>query len=845
MTGGRRDDGAMQPWSADVVLTDGATVHIRPATPDDTDAVVTFHERQSTESNYRRYFSHHPKLSATDITRFTTPDFQTSGILVAIDGPMLIAIGGWYRWPDRADADVAFQVDDEHNSRGLATILLEHLAASARAAGINRFTAETMTDNRAMLGVFTRAGWPVQRHFESGLIELSWELSDTSGYIDSVEDREQLADSRSMARFLLPRSIAIIGASDQPGSVGTAATRSVIDSAFAGEVYLVNPGRDQVAGRTCLSSLDEIDGPIDLALVAVPNDVLEDVIRACARRRVRGAVILSAPPFAMINIVAEARRFGLRLVGPASMGIISTSRQAPLQASLSPAAPRPGHVALSLQSGPLGAALLQQAANLQLGLSWFVSLGERSDVSGNDLLQFWEDDAETTVIAIYTERFGNPRKFARIARRVALTRPIVAVESGGDRITDALYLQAGVIRVPSVSDLLDTARVLASQPLPAGPRTAIIANATSPDRLTRNALRSAGLELATTGGRVLAWDTAEDDVADAIAAALADPSVDAVLVIHASPVYQAAASLAPAIERAAAGSTKPIVAVILGRPEGPIVDGGNVPGFAFPEPAALSLGRLWRYAKWRREEAETPAPALLRDTQAIADLDQLLASSDGLLSVDEAKPVFAAAGIAIPATRTAPSAADAVAFAEEIGFPVVLKRLGNRPLGRSVEAGIALDLRTAAAVSDAYAAVDAVGGVGPIVVQRMQTPGVEVRIAVSQHPALGPVLTVGPGGQSGTALGDHAQRLLPLSRRGITDLLASSRLGGLLTEHGVDFGPLTDLVERVSDLATQHDRIASIVLDPVLVSAADCAVSDAWIELHRSDTPTAALRQLD
>jgi acyl-CoA synthetase (NDP forming) len=572
---------------------------------------------------------------------------------------------------------------------------------------------------------------------------------------------------------------------------------------------------------------------------------LEEVIRACASRRVRGAVILSAPPFPMTGLVAEARRFGLRLVGPASMGIISTSRQAPLQASLSPAAPRPGHVALSLQSGPLGAALLQQAANLQLGLSWFVSLGERSDVSGNDLLQFWEDDAETTVIAIYTERFGNPRKFARIARRVALTRPIVAVESGGDRITDALYLQAGVIRVPSVSDLLDTARVLASQPLPAGPRTAIIANATSPDRLTRNALRSAGLELATTGGRVLAWDTAEDDVADAIAAALAEPSVDAVLVIHASPVYQAAASLAPAIERAAAGSTKPIVAVILGRPEGPIVDGGNVPGFAFPEPAALAIGRLWRYAKWRREEAETPAPASIRDTQAIADLDQLLASSDGLLSVEAAKPVFAAAGIAIPATRTAPSAADAVAFAEEIGFPVVLKRLGTRPLGRSVEAGIALDLRTAAAVRDAYAAVDAVGGVGPIVVQRMQTPGVEVRIAVSQHPALGPVLTVGPGGQSGTALGDHAQRLLPLSRRGITELLSSSRLGGLLVEHGVDFGPLTDLVERVSDLATQHDRIASVVLDPVLVSAAACAVSDAWIELHRSDTPTAALRQLD
>jgi acyl-CoA synthetase (NDP forming)/GNAT superfamily N-acetyltransferase len=835
----------MQSWSADVVLTDGATVHIRPATPDDTDAIVAFHERQSTESNYRRYFSHHPKLSAADITRFTTPDFRTSGILVAIDGPLLIAIGGWYRWPDRADADVAFQVDDEHHSRGVATILLEHLAASARAAGIDRFTAETMTENRAMLGVFTRAGWPVERHFESGLIELSWELSDTSGYIDRVEDREQLADSRSMARFLLPRSIAIIGASDQPGSVGNAVTRSVLDSAFAGEVYLVNPARAEVAGRTCVANLDEIDGPIDLALVAVPDDVLEDVIRACARRRVRGAVLLSAPPFPMTDLVAEARRFGLRLVGPASMGIISTSRQAPLQASLSPAAPRPGHVALSLQSGPLGAALLQQAASLQLGLSWFVSLGERSDVSGNDLLQFWEDDAETTVIAIYTERFGNPRKFARIARRVALTRPIVAVESEGDRITDALYLQAGVIRVPSVSDLLDTARVLASQPLPAGPRTAIVANATSPDRLTRSALQSAGLEHATSASQILAWDSTDDDVADAISQALTDPGVDAVLVIHASPVSLAAASLGPAIERAAKDSAKPVVAVILGRPEGPITDGGNVPGFAFPEPAALALGRMWRYAKWRRQEAEAPVASSAPDEKSIADLDQLLTSSDGVLTVEDATPIFAAAGIAIPATGTARSAAEAVTFADEIGYPVVLKRLGTRPLGRSLEAGIALDLRTPAAVTDAFAAVDAVGGDGPIVVQAMQTPGMEVRITVSQHPALGPVLTVGPGGQSGTALGDHPQRLLPLSRPGITELLTSSRLGDLFTEHRVDLGPLTQMIERVSDLATLHDRIASIVLDPVLVSAADCAVSDASIELHQRNTPTTALRQLD
>jgi acyl-CoA synthetase (NDP forming) len=274
----------------------------------------------------------------------------------------------------------------------------------------------------------------------------------------------------------------------------------------------VNPARSEVAGRPTVASIDDTEGPIDLALIAVPDDAIDAVVRQCALRRVRGAVLLSAPSQAMDDLVAHARLYGLRLVGPASMGFISTSPQAALSASLSSLVPRRGRVALSLQSGPLGAALLQQANDLDLGLSWFVSLGERSDVSGNDLLQFWQDDTETSVIALYTERFGNPRKFARIARRVARSRPIIAVESDEEGIGDALYLQAGVIRVPTVAELLDTARVFASLPLPAGPRVAIVSNATSPARLTRKALHAAGLEPVGDDG-VLAWDANEDAIA--------------------------------------------------------------------------------------------------------------------------------------------------------------------------------------------------------------------------------------------------------------------------------------------------------------------------------------------
>jgi acyl-CoA synthetase (NDP forming)/GNAT superfamily N-acetyltransferase len=833
----------MEAWGADVVLSDGATVHVRATSAADTEAIVAFHERQSRDSNYKRYFSHHPKLSAADIKRFTESDFVSKGVLAAVDGTMLIGIGGWYRWPDRADADVAFQVDDAHQRRGLATVLLEHLAASAKAAGIVRFTAETFTDNTGMLSVFTRAGWPVQRRFASGLIELSWELQDTTGYLDSVEAREQRADSRSMARFLLPRSIVIIGASDQAGSVGKAITSAVLGSSFAGPIHLVNPARSEVAGRATVASIDDVEGPIDLALIAVPDDAIDAVVRQCALRRVRGAVLLSAPSQPIDELVAHARLYGLRLVGPASMGFISTSPQAALSASLSSLVPRRGRVALSLQSGPLGAALLQQANDLQLGLSWFVSLGERSDVSGNDLLQFWQDDTETSVIALYTERFGNPRKFARIARRVARTRPIIAVESDEEGIGDALYLQAGVIRVPTVAELLDTARVFASLPLPTGPRVAIVSNATSPDRLTRKALHAAGLE-AVAGGRLLSWDADDDSVANAIQAALMDDGVDAVLVIHTPPVPGAAASLGPVIERAASAATKPVVAVILGGKEGPVAPDGVVPGFAFPEPAARALGRLWSYAKWRADELRQPAVPGHADADADPGLRELLAVGEGWMNPAAAAAVLRAAGIAVPETLVVESDVDATRAADHIGYPVVVKRLGNRPLGRSVGAGVALDLTDAAVVAVAFTAIHDLGGTGPIVVQPMQQPGLEVRLTVLQHPALGPILSVGPGGQAGGILGRHPQRLLPLSPSTIADLLAESRLTELFTVHDVDPALLTDLIARLSDFATANEQVASVILDPVLVSATSCSVSDASVEVH-PPTPDAALRQLD
>ena len=461
-------------WASDVVLGDGETVHIRPIRPSDRPALAAFHRRQSPQSIYRRYFSPKPELSEPVLDHFTNVDMVGRVALVVERYGELIAWASYERWAGRDDADAAFMVDDEHQGKGIATLLLEHLAAIARSNGINRFTAEVLADNRPMLAVFSRAGWPVERRFESGVVDLDFPLDDTEEFLDSVERREQRADSRAMARFLLPRTIAVVGASDEPGSIGDVLWRNVAGSA-TGAVYPVNPAHETVGARRAWPSLRDVPADVSLAVIAVPADHLEAVIEDCIASHVRGAVVLTSVDGTDIDVdalVVRARRAGVRLIGPGSAGVAASRPSIGLQASLLPVSLPPGNVAMSLQSGTLGGSVLRLADELDMGMSWFVSLGDKSDVSGNDLLQFWEDDETTRVIAMYTESLGNPRKFVRIARRVSRTRPIVTVHASAAEIGSsgsALYQQAGVIEVPTVAAMLDTARLLSTQPVMRGP----------------------------------------------------------------------------------------------------------------------------------------------------------------------------------------------------------------------------------------------------------------------------------------------------------------------------------------------------------------------------------------
>ena len=837
-------------WAADVVLGNGETVHIRPIRPSDAPALAEFHRRQSPESIYRRFFTPKPELSTPSLEHFTIVDFVDRVALVVERRGEFIAWASYERWAGRDDADAAFMVDDRHQGKGIATLLLEHLATIARSNGIRRFTAEVLADNRPMLTVFSRAGWPVQRRFESGVIDLDFELAETHEFLDSVERREQRADSRAVARILLPRAIAVVGASDRPDSIGAALWRHV-SGAATGAVYPVNPSRSSVGGRPCWPTVQTVPDDVSLAVIAVPAAALPAVIEDCIASLVRGAVVVTSVDGTDVDLpslVARARSNGMRIIGPGSMGVASSRPDVGLQASLVPVTLPIGPVAISLQSGSLGASLLTHAARLEIGLSWFVSLGDKCDISGNDLLQFWEDDETTRVIAMYTESFGNPRKFARIARRVSRQRPIVAVRTGAAAIEpsgSALYTQAGLIEVPTVAAMLDTVRVLASQPVLTGPNVAVLANSRSPETLARAALTTAGLR-PVDGPQTLDWRATPADYGDAMRAALVAPSIDGILVLHAPPLAQAVAAPVEEIDAAAAKATKPVVAVMLGGGDGRLRTGSIVPSFSFPEPAAAVLGRSYAYGRWLRTEAAAePADVITIDRPGAAELiAAAIARGATTLDLDESARLLAAYGVSVPATA-ATHADEAVTVADTIGYPVAIKAQ-HRHVGRSAQAGIGLDLADAGDVAAAVEVMRTALGADAenVVVQAMVPPGLDLRVRSTTDERAGPLVAIGLGGSQADLIADEASRLAPLSPVAAEALIAGSRAGPALERAELDLAAVEDLLMRVAQLAVDHHQIVLVDLNPVIVSAHGAWVTDAVITVRSTTRPATPIRRL-
>ncbi|MFG2607049.1 GNAT family N-acetyltransferase [Streptomyces sp. NPDC048514] len=590
-------------WEADVVLRDGGTARIRPITVDDADRLVSFYEQVSDESKYYRFFAPYPRLSAKDVHRFTHHDFvDRVGLAATIGGEFIATVRydriGTDGMPASAPADeaeVAFLVQDGHQGRGVASALLEHIAAVARERGIRRFAAEVLPANSKMIKVFTDAGYTQKRSFEDGVVRLEFGLEPTDRSLAVQRAREQRAEGRSVRRLLMPGSVAVVGVGRAPGGVGRSILGNLREAGYPGRLHAVNRAfpedLDEVEGVPAYRSVRDIDGHVDLAVVAVPAEHVPAVVVECGEHGVQGLVVLSAG-YAESGtggrerqraLVRAARAYGMRIIGPNAFGVINTAPDVRLNASLAPEMPRPGRIGLFAQSGAIGIALLSRlhrrggGVTGVTGVSTFVSAGNRADVSGNDVLQYWYDDPETDVVLMYLESIGNPRKFTRLARRTAAAKPLVVVQGTGaapqghavratrlpHATVSALLRQAGVIRVDTITELVDAGLLLARQPLPAGPRVAILGNSESLGVLTYDRCLAEGLR----PSRPLDLTTAAtaEDFHRALAAALADDTNDAVVVTAIPAIGEGSpgdAELAEALRSAAAAVPgKPVLVV--------------------------------------------------------------------------------------------------------------------------------------------------------------------------------------------------------------------------------------------------------------------------------------------
>ena len=811
-------------WEADVVLSDGGTAHVRPIGPDDADRLQRFHERLSPESIYLRFFAPYPRLTQRDIDRFTQVDYDMRAALIATIGTEMVGVVRYDVVHD-AEAEVAFLVEDGQQGRGLGSVLLEHIAAAARERGIRRFVADVLPNNRRMINVFLEAGYRVERSIDEGIVQMAFELEPTENSQAVVFAREHRAEARSIQRLLGPRSVAVVGASREPPGVGHAVLRHLLGGDFHGPVYPVHPEARSIAGVRAYPTVLDIPDDVDLAVVALPAESVLEIVEQCARKSVHGLVVVSSGfgetgptgKERQEELVRLARANGMRVVGPNCLGIANTDPDVRLNATLAPTIPGRGRVGFFSQSGALGIAILERVAQRRLGLSTFVSAGNRADVSGNDLLQYWEEDDATEAVLLYLESIGNPRKFTRLARRLGRTKPIVAVKSGRttqgvplghaardvtlpDAALSALLGQAGIIRVDDLAQLFDVAQLLAYQPLPAGDRVAIVGNSDALGLLAKDACASAGMH--PHDPIDLGPQSSAADFETALGRLLEAPDVDSVVTVFIPPVVAPDSDVAAVLTRLAAGGTKPIVTTFLGYQGLPgelqrLDDAGapargSVPSYPAPESAIRALAHATHYAQWRqRPQGHLPALSGLDPQRARTYVDELLGQAAESVDVsrDRASDILGCYGIAVE--------------------PATAVQGDTQGEGR------------VATVIEAW-----------------------------EDPSFGGVVSFGIAEMAAELLGDRAYRLAPLTDVDAADLVRAVGAAPVLFGHGgappVDASALEDLLCRVSRLVEELPETVRLALNPVIVSGQGVAVRGVRMRLAppppRTDAGPRSLR---
>jgi len=906
--GGRTGEGRMSTQAesaAYALLTDGTTVEIRAARPGDFDAVRDMHTKMSSDNFYLRFFSLSrvaAEQEARRVCREPSPDH--AALLAMLDGEV-VGSGNYERvGAGSTSAEVALAVADDVQRRGVGTLLLEHLISLARSRGFRAFIAETMAENALMLQVIADAGLPTHRALADGVYDFTFPLpADESDaalgtYRDAVAERERSANVASLRNVLAPASVAVIGASRRPRSVGRAILQNIIDGGFRGPVYAVNPGAAELAGVPCLPSAAALPEDVDLAVIATPAAAVPGIAEDCGRRGVKALVVTTAglDGAARAELLGICRRQGMRLVGPAGFGVANTAIS--LDATFAARHPQPGTAGLALQSGGVGVVLLEHLSRLGVGISSFISLGDKDDVSGNDMLLWWKSDATTKLAVLYLTSFGNPRKFARTARAVGRAMPVLTVNAGsssaGQRLAtarqlgrlatargavvaspqltrQALFEQAGVIATANLGELLDTAALLASQPAPGGSRVAVVSSARGAGVLAADACGDAGLQVAS-----LAEDTQRAlrdilPVGAAVAGPVdttamiapgvfrrclelvgADPGVDAVLVLTAAT---ATIDLVPEVQ--AARLPVPVAAAVMDQVEvvrmlsGPGEDSPDVPAYAYPESAARALGHAARYGMWlATPQGRIPDLEGVRQVQAKELATGFLAHAPkgGWLSQEQTVALLGCYGVRM-ADQIAVTTEDAAAeTAARFGGPAALKA-DLYGVMRPIDAGaVMLDLHNAGEVRRGFRSLrETFGGrLAAVIVQPMIT-GVEVKISVLQEQVFGPLVLFGLGGAAAELLADRAARLAPLTDSDADDLIRSTPAAPLLLGRpgapAADLAALRDMLLRVSRMADDLPQIAELELRVVARPDGVRAV-DAQARIQAAEPTDAYLRQL-
>jgi acyl-CoA synthetase (NDP forming)/GNAT superfamily N-acetyltransferase len=883
--------------SSYALLADGTTITIRPATPGDYEAVKQLHDSMSPDNLYLRFFSMSRQAGEQEARRVCRPDGESHGALLGFLGDELVGVASYEPGSDPETAEVAFAVADDMHGRGVATLLLEHLVSLARERGVQAFTASTLPENTAMLRVFADAGLGVRRRLEDGVIELtmpiprSVPLSQASPYLDAVAGREQLADVASLEPLLAPRSVAVVGAGHHPKSIGRSIVLNIRDAGYPGTVYAVNPHELHLPGVTWAATPAELPEAPDLAVITVPAAGVVDVTQELGERGARSVVVISSGLNAAQSghLLAACRRWGMRLVGPNCFGVAVPSLG--LDATFAVRHPAAGRAGLVVQSGGVGVALLEHLSRLGIGISSFASVGDKVDVSGNDMLQWWEQDGTTQLAVLYLESFGNPRKFARTAARVSQHMPVLTVHAGrsapGQRAAashtaaaaaplitrQALFEQAGVIATTSFGELLEAAVLLAEQPVPAGSRVAVISNAGGAGVLAADACVEAGLAIATPShaaqgrlARVLPAGAALGGPVDTTAAvsaaaftealtiAAADRGVDAVLALI---VPTAAADLVPALS--AARLPVPLATVVLDQPDAVRLlprtgEGGRgVPAYAYPESAARALGRAVRYGSWRsRPKDQAPELEGLQVTEARELIEEFLEQvpGGGWLPAEDAERLLRCYQLPLAPSRMATEADEAAEAALALGGQVALKAEVPGLVHKSDAGAVLLGLNGPDEARTGYIKLAERFGahLSGVLVQRMVTGGTEVIIGVVQEPVFGPLVVFGLGGVATEVLGDHAARLAPLTTADADDLIHSIRAAPLLLGHRgqppADIDGLRDALLKISRLADDLPEVAELDLNPVIARPDGITAVDARIRVTAHSGADPFLRQL-